>query len=544
MPWIPTIAKIIDFGTAWIDNMLIPDTTDPVLGEDDPGGTPIAIGVMGSASGLAFAYLSNNLQYLRDVFVFEDLALAASNVTELQAALDILDRIQYVQKGATVTLTIAAGSYSWPASGSESRSAIDLRRIAGRGTVEVNTNGAIISGACTINRPLVTISGCECTVNITQALILENTAAAGIQVVSITGSRYVNMTVLDVRNNSGDTVGTAVYCQRVDYLQLGLTIDTPAPTNSGVGTGLYATGGSNVYCALNKLTLKKLVQRLVFLSQSSQLFLNRFEDMIPAGADMVDLTARGVVNISASSRIVADALSGSGAGTRASPYVITVAWESGTLTALKVQNIIDALPRPLDLWVKIKYPAGTITEPLFIEDMDGDGGIMLEANTATVVIGVAQDTIYDCDDDAIVIDRVKVPVIVGSIRCDNNTGRGAIAVINSRNVEIWYGYLIAATGTGSAGFGNGLYAKGADTQVFLHQNKIGACNQDGIYAINGATVHAPINNEVDSGANRPQQNGNNAELAGVIKRSINSGQFITGAVAIDAKDTGGQVWSS
>jgi len=525
--------------------MVIPATTDPVLGEDDPGGTPIAIGSMGSASGLAFAYLSNNLQYLRDVMIFDDVTINVSNITELAAALDVLDRVIYVHKDKTFAINLAPGSYVWPAPGSEPRSALHAYGISGAGSVLFTVAGVTIEGECTSVRPLIEFMDCTCNLVVSGAVILNNDTNGSARAVTFDNVRQVTALDLTIRNKVlGNTLSSGVYCREADFVDLGLTINNTVGLDTGVGRAVYARQNSRIYFDSGNLTVGKLTNEVFHLEKSSQVLFENFDSCLPLGAD-TGLTHDDPASVDPSSRIAIQLGSSSGSGTSSSPYVITVAWESGTDTAKLVQYIFGLLPRPLDVWIKLKLPAGTMTDPIEIKDIEGRGGLLIEGNTVKSDFATDQDSIIDDDDGALIIKRVKVPVLVSSIRCDNDQGPAAIEINGSDNVQIYFCYLIAATGTGgSPVFGNGLFALGPDTNVYLYKNYFGACNQYGINAYNGAQIAAPYNTEVDSGSNRPQQEGNNADFASVIRRSVNSGQFVTGAGGIDRKDLGGQVWFS
>lgn len=544
--WNPNDSKVTNFGHAWLDLMGIPETADLVLGEDDPGGGTVNISAMGSASAQAFAYIENNLQFIRDVMIFDDVNINVASTAQLQAALDVLDRVVFVAKGKVFSITMTAGTYVWPVPGTESRSAIHIEKVHGGGTVlfTVASGTVTIEGEGTLSRPLLYIGECTCSTLVSGPVVLKNNAAAGVRGATFYKVRQAEVTGLDIRNDTGDTLTTGVYCREVEFLQLGLTINTVAPTHTGVGRAIYARVNCNIHIDAGDLTLGDLTNELIYLEKNSQIVFERFDGWLPDGADMSNLTARGVVTVDASSRLVAHDMSATGAGTRASPYQITIAWESGADTALLVQNLIDALPRPFDVWLLVKLPAGTMTDPVYIEDIDGRGGLILEANTPKTDFSNTQDTIIDDASNALVVNRCGLSVIIDSLKLDNETGEAGLKVANSRNVELWYSYVQAATGTGAIEFGNGVKAEGADTNLYIYKTYFGACNQAGVRSLEGAKVAAPVNKEYSSPTDRPQTYGNRAFTGGTILRGLNAGEFITGATGVDSEDAGGKIWSS
>lgn len=543
--WVTTVSKIINFGLSWLDTMSMAEENDKVYGENDPGGTPIAITAMNSASAQIYATMQNNLQYIRDIMVFDDVTINVSTVVELQAALDILDRVTFIQRDVTFQISMASGTYAWP--NSEARAAIEVWGISGEGRVQFDCANAYIIGEASTIRPLIWARKCECEVliNAITGPILENNKASGDAAARFEDCRYVVVNGLHVLNASGDTLNSAVYCSRVQNMQLDLTVDTPAPTYTGVDVGIHAERNSTVYIGAGNVTLEKLEQSLVKLERGSQLILERFSDLIPSGADMAPLTARLATSIDATSKLKAVTISGSGSGTVASPYVITAAWESATDTVRKVQNLIDSLPQPLDVRVKIKFPAGTLTGGLYLDHLKGKGALILEGNALLVTRGLTQTSIIDANLVTLRASYCDLPIIIHSLKLDCETGGGAVEVVNSREVSVEFCWLRAVTGVGTDNnFGNGVIAEGSASNVYVLETRVGDCNRMGLHAKNGAVITTTNNFEETAGTVRPTIYGQYATESGSVYRSTTATRFITGATAIQAESNGGKVFNS
>jgi hypothetical protein len=543
MTWIPSTTKIVDFAKQWLNNMLIPETTDLVLGEDDPGVTPIAIGSMGSASGQAFAYAENNLQYLHDIMVIDDVNINVSSVAQLQAALDVLDRVVFVHKDKTFSITIAAGTYAWPVPGTEPRSALHCFGVHGGGSVLFDCSaGVTIEGNGTTSRPLVEFMDCTCNLVIGGVCVLSNDLFGAARAVTFDNVRQVTALDFEVKNKaSGNTLESAIYCREADFVDLGLTVNALAGLSVGINRAIYARQNSRIYFDSGNLIAGKLTDELIYLEKNSQVLFENLDSCLPDGADTGFYTQ--MVEKDQSSRILVHDVSSSGSGTSSSPFVITVPWEDATSTPRKINDIVELLPNPLDVWVKIKCPAGTMTQPIYIRDLEGTGGLILEANTVQSSKVTTQDTIIDNNDNALVIERCKVPVLIHSIKCDNETGQAAVVVNSSRDVRLYYCWLRAATGIGSSYYGNGVYVQGVASKILGAYTFIGTCNQNGVFSDLGASARLVDTSNEDL-LNLPAQYGNFARNSGAIYRSNTGGKYIAGGVGIDSENEGGKVFNS
>ena len=538
--WIPTIAKILNFAEAWLNTMKVPELNDPVLGHNDPGGVPVAISAMGSASGQIFATIENNLQFLHDTMVVEDVTINVTSVAELQAALDILDRVTHVYKDKVFGVNIAAAVYAWPAIGLETRSPINISGIHGGGSVVFSVAGVTLQGDSSLARPLVNVYDCTCNVVISGALTLENTEAAAARAVSFSKVLQVTATDLIVKNStSSDKITSAVYCREAAYVQLGLTVNTLAGADTGIGRAIYARVNSNVHIDAGDLTIGILTNELIYLEKNSQINFERFDGFIPSGLNMASLSQ--VATIDGSSKIAAHEISGSGSGTSSSPYVITIAWESATATIVKIQNTIDMLPKPLDVFVDLKLPAGAVTDVLTIADLFGSGRLKIIGNTVLSAKGVTQDSIFDNGGSAVQIERCRLPILLHSLKMDSETGIAALNIDDSNNVRCLYCYNIAPTGIGAPSNGNGFYTKGAATNLWIQGCKVGTCNQNGIFADEGSNVRYIDSTAVGGGA-LPAQYGNYARNAAVIYRENSS--YLAGLLGGNSEGTGGKVFTS
>ena len=541
--WIATDSKIINFGDSWRDYMSIPETNDAVLGEDDPGGTPISIPAMASATAQTLAYIESNLQFIRNIFIFEDVTLTVTDIASWQVALNFLDKVTFVQKDVTLAIEVAAGLYAWPNTGSEARAPINIENIHGPGGIVYDVAGVTIEGDADSNRPLLNVYNSTCNIVISGAVILKNTAASGVKAASIYNVRQFTALDLDIRNDTSDTLLTAIYFREVDYAQLGLTINTNAPTDTGVGRAIFARVNSKILIADGDLTLGKLTNELFHLEKNSELILDMFDGTLPSGEYMTGLTARGVVSIDSTSKIGAYEYSSSGTGIKEDPYVITIPWESVTDTPLLIQNTLDTLPRNLNVWIKLKLPAGNMDDPVYIENFIGDGGITLEGGTTLSSRGITQTTGIDNNTETLIINNCLVFVKIDSLRLENTTGEGAIHIINSNQVEIEYCWLRAPTGGGTPDFGNGVFAIGIVTNVYVRETIAGSCNQMGVHAYKGATIYTR-NNHYQDVSNRPAQYGQFAEYCGLVFHSATASEYIPGAVGTSAEYKGGRVFSS
>jgi len=544
MTWIPSNLKIVNFGQAWLNNMLIPETTDPVLGEDDPGVVPIAIGSMGSASAQCFAYQANNLQHLHDIMVIDNVSITVTNVTELQAALNILDRVIYVHKDKTFGITLTAGTYAWPDSATEPRAALQCYGVHGAGSVVFTAGpGVTIEGDCETVRPLVEFIDCTCNLVISGALVLSNTKTGGTRAVTFDNVRQVTALDLEIRNKvSGDTLSSGVYCREADFIDLGLTITALVGLSTGVGRAVYARQNSQVYFDSGNLDIGKLDNEAFYLEKNSQILFEDFASCLPLGAN-TGFYHDDPVTIDQSSKIEFHDGSSSGSGTSSSPFLITVAWESATDTPKLIQYILHMLPRPLNVWVKLKLPAGTMTEPLEILDLDGRGGLMLEGNTVLISPGTTQDTIIDNDDNGIDIKRCQIPVLITSIAIDNDQGQACVLVSGCRDVRLFYMYWLAPTGTGgSQYYGNGLFVN-TQSRVLVGDTIAGTCNQNACYADYGSEIKT-YDCDIEGPLSRPAQFGNFARNGGIITRSDWAGEYFYGAGGTDSEDKGGKVFNS
>lgn len=539
--WIPSITKIVDFGIAWLNSMKIPETSDFVLGEDDPGGTPVAIGSMGSASGQVFATLENNLQYLHDVMVLDDVTINVTNVTELQAALDILDRVTHVHKDKTFAINLAAGTYVWPIPATETRSALHVYGVHGAGNVVFTATGTVtIEGNGTTARPLASVVDCTCNVVFSGTFVLSNDLNGGARGMTLDNVRQFTALSLEVKNKaSGNTLLSAVYCREVDFADLGLTVNALAGSTTGITRAIFARQNSQVYFDNGNLTVGILTSEIIYLEKNSFVLFEDLDSCLPTGANCASLSSSVVVD--SSSGIRANNISSSGSGTAASPFQITIAWESATDTLNLINRVIELLPKPLDVYVKLKLPANTMTDQLVISELYGGGRLHLEGNTALSAKGTTQDTIFDRGGTAVKIERCQLPILLHSLKCDSDTGTAGCAISECPHVRILFCYFVAATGAGSPLNGNGVYAEGVGTNVWSLSNKFGLCNQNGFHVTEGANLRDSDSDAV-GGANVPQQYGNYARISGSIYRDDTT--HVTGAVASDSEDTGGKVFGS
>ena len=262
--------------------------------------------------------------------------------------------------------------------------------------------------------------------------------------------------------------------------------------------------------------------------------MERFDGLMPSGVDLA--TVAQVSTVDATSRFSAEIISASGQGLEAFPYVITVAWESATDTPRLIRETLRALPQPLDVWVQLKLPAGTMTGLIDVSNLHGGGGVILEGNTKLAVRGIVQDTIVDATLSAVQIWFCDLPIHLHSIKADNAGGAGgAIYVKDSQNVKIEYGYVVA-------GAGDGVLASGNRTRVLVAQTLAGVCTGHGIHATGGAEVRT-INNYVNGGS-QPALYGQYAALSGSIYRDNAAVTAIVGATGTDLETSGGKVFVS
>ena len=535
--WKPTDSKIVNFGYAWDDDMKIIETSDAVLGTDDPGGTPIALTALDEGSAKAFGYVMNNLKYVANIMVFEDVTINVSTVAQLQAALDVLGRVTYVHKDKTFNINIATGTYAWPAIGSETRPPIFAKGIHGAGIVMFTMNGTpVFQSDASTARPICQFYDCTCNLIISGACTFSNTDAAATRAVDFSKVRQVTALDLQVRNaTSSDNITSAVYCREAEFVDLGLTVNVNVGIgNTNVGRAIYARVNSNIHVDTGNLTLGDLDTELFYLEKNSRLVFDRFDGVMPSGANMGNLSQ--AVTVDPTSRIMAHTMSSSGAGTSSSPYVITIAWESGTNTPRLINRLIEALPQPLDVFVKLKLPAGTMTAPITIVDKKGKGELELEGNTVLVAQGTTQDSIIDSATHAIEIRRNQLRIKLDSLKLDGDSGGGAL-VSGSRRVNIDFCYALAAT------VGSGFSCTGVDCQVQIKGCKVDVCAADGIYAAEGASVRC-IDSSVVGPSNDPVGYGNHAEDSACIYRSNTGGKYFTGSTATDNENEGGKVFNS
>jgi hypothetical protein len=533
--WIPSITKIVDFGLAWLNSMAIPELSDFVLGENDPGATPIAIGSMGSASGQVFAYIENNLQYLHDIMVIDDVTINVGTVSELQAALDILDRVIYVHKDKVFAINIAAGTYAWPVPGTEPRSALHVYGVHGAGSVTFGVTGVTIEGNSTTSRPLASVTDCTANVVFSGAVILSNDLNGGTRGAAFDNVRQITALDIEVKNKaSGDTLESAIYCREVDHAELGLTVNALAGPSTGINRAIFARQNSRVYFDTGDLTVGKLTSEIFQLEKNSFVYFENLDSCLPTGADSVFLTQSVVLD--GSSGVRASDISSSGLGTSVSPYVITVAWESATDTPVLINRIIELLPQPLNVYVKLKLPANTMTSYIAILDLHGQGELELEGNTTFAVQSTTQDTIFDVATRAIEIRRCQLRIKLDSLKLDGDATAG-VTVSGSRRVSVVFSYLMSATG------GSAFVASGVDCNLFIEGCKVDTCNLHGIDASDGANVRCLDSSPVGPG-NDPLQYGNYAIDSASIYRSNTGGKYITGSVASDFTNEGGQVFNS
>jgi hypothetical protein len=544
--WIPSKSTITNFGDAWSDTVAVPELLDSVLGQNVPG-APVALGGLASASANIFGAIANNLQYVRDTFITESVVYNVTSVAELSATLDIIEKIQYIQKGAVVQVSIAAGTYIW----TETRAPISGEGISGGGQLRY----AAIGGAVTIETQISANRygiyfhkmEAEATIsNLTHPLIISNNAASSSSVVRVSECRSVFIYGVEFENQSGKTVGNIFYVTGTRFLECSITADTAAPTDNGCERIIKAEDGSTVYfnCRYSELGIFKT--EYFDLSNNSTLIIDEFDDLCWGGSLLGSMAARAGITCDDSSTWRVTALSTSGDGSYTTPYVYTVGgMDTPAQIHRLIQFVIDMIPKDLNFWVKIKLPAVlTLAGNLVIEGFSGHGGLILEANTPLFTVSNSQDSGFlATTGDCVAINNCKSEIVFDSVKLDATVGN-AISGISCGHVRPQNCWLKAPTGSGTDDSkGNGVYVM-RDSKVHAFFCSVGACNRHGFQAIQGARITAQDCDEEGAPTNMPQQYGYFARSGGLITRGAAAGEYVAGLVGPDSEDKGGKVWNS
>jgi hypothetical protein len=538
--WKPDSTKITDFGKYWRVDQYIPELTDAVKGEATPA-VATTFGALNSASARIFAEIENNLAYMDRIMVFENMTITVGSVAQLVTMNDALDKISYIHKGATITINIAAGTYTWT---STATAPIQIHDIHGGGKIQINGGFTIQANNLPAAGDVVSIKNCAVKIehNTGTLTVAVNTAVAA-RAFKIEFCRIVALNDIEIKCLGTNTLTTGVYCYDSEFFSIA---DLKANTNNGGGvdTGidylLNATVNSHVL--LITATLGKIKNTLYSLSFDSTLLFFQLDNAIPTGANMATLSG-GPVNVGDSSQIKALAISGTGAGTKASPYLVTVANEGADNTSRYMTNFIAALPRPLDVHVRLNLPGTTITRTtatpvVEFKDLTGRGSVTLKGAGGS---GTGLTTILDTVSftAAVKIERCETGVILDLIAGGSNATTGNFVKADfSRDVLLSSCYADTGTGSAVVAYGNG-------TRLQIENSIVGAYTTNGLDASRGAVIIC-INSVAEGGGGAPWPGvyGNHAELGGSIFHNVASSTFVKGSGGTDHEVTGGKVFSS
>jgi len=416
--WNPD-GKITDFGVDYLA-MEIPDTTTSVLGEADPGGTPVAIGSMGETAAFV-ALLANNVQYVKKRMLTENITYVITNSTQIAALQTDLDEIGYIDKNVTLQINFTnnvLGGGNYP---------IKFEHISGGG--EIVVDGSYLAQNGLASDGVFQITNCSVNRIKIQNLDMENTASTD-PVISI----YESNSIINI-----------------DSLQI------DAYTG---GQGLSLIKSPNVF-----------VNGVVFAGAPVglyQIFMisSKLEIIPPTSGEMFTLASGAFIFAQRSSRITItelnDNMVGYGGGACNTPLVFddSVELVVGTIDDYSfadtgASNVIpDVLrymaffPKNLNDDVVLTLPPNNAmndsTLPLKIENFYGSGSIVIIGNTYNAAYHETQDSVIIANsNNGILIKDNKIRIGIESLKVDTTGGGNSCirAEDNSMPVNLRYNYF-------------------------------------------------------------------------------------------------------
>ena len=505
--WIATVDKILALGDEWRDNMVIVETADAVLGHNDPGGVPLAdVAALATSSARAFGEVIHNLEFIRQHMVFNDTTIIVSDATTYAAAQAYLENTMFVRDGKTLEISFTvAGDYL---------GALVIDGIHGGGTVLVSCVAGVVVKAA---GPCIDVQNNTAYINFDDTITAENTALPAAYIARVSYCTHVKFDDLQLLNSTdfATSSGDGLYIAN-SSVRLNFSVNNSSPTGV-LSQGLFVTERSNVYIPAGGCDFGRMPEYMD-IRQGSTVTVERYSEIFDTPTDVQDLTARGGIFLDESSRLRANNLSGSGTGTEADPFVITISGVTANDSIL-IQAIIDNLPRPLNQWLKIKLPAGTLMVPIFFEDLQGTGGVLIEANTVKVARGITQDTLINttaATNHPIAVRDCQLTIKVHSLSLYAENGN-ALNVEERGSIIAEFCRLRAPTGAGAFdNIGNAAYCKGYNSYIKVFDTMVGDCDEHGFHATDGGRVTAIYCNEegVTPGVDSPTHYGNYAYNGG------------------------------
>ena len=512
MAWDPT-SKITDFGNSY-ETMLIPETTDPVLGEDDPGGTPVAISAMASFSGQGFGKITNNIEFLKKRILTENLTIDIGNLTELAAAQVTIDEIGFIDQGVSLTIqfdsgaTLSSDSTDWP---------LTVDNIAGAGHI-VFTCSTSCTLTSTDGTAIIHCSDVTPGISTSNDIELINSSTSAAWLTWFEGCSSVSC-AFDYGNSGATGAKTAIYASYCSTFN---------PSLATFGTGYDVLLNVNDSYVRGSVALDAITTDTPFKITRSRVLLSSLDNShMPTGSTATSMTTMVEVDELSDYRVESYGIGGT----------VTFTDTGDEYVTSDVNRFLSFMPKRIDTDVTLILPTGEFddtNDAIVIDGFWSPGSaysITVRGYTITTNTHTNQATVLDptgAGVDALTITNCQLPLEINSITC-NSGDRDGMLIQNSSTVTVKYCYFIADD--------EGIAVE-AGSNVVIEESVFGAINDNGIMC-RRSIVYAH-ENEVEA-ATQPTDYGYNALEGGIIGYKFSLSDPLTGNEGTSNDDSGGVV---
>jgi len=506
---------ITDFATAY-RTIKVPETTDPVLGLDEPVGA-ILFSALPDYSGSQFANMANNSLYNELRFIDDNVTLTVGNETQLIAAKDWLSRRTVLIGGVGITVNITASfsSDEWP---------IVFSGIVGDGYIYINGNGYSLTN--TDNTRFFYFDRCMVEAQVYD-VDLTNTDALGATYIEAVDCFYVRFVAVTFKEPTAASYG----------IKLQNVFNSSISGCSFEDDFISFLEMINSFCSVNASSDFGSIPTTqpIKISYGSVLHFDKL-DVSLTGQSLTSPVYVGVVRDD-SSRVHCVAYGTSG--------VVTFTGSDPTAVSADIQRFLDFMPKELNTDVTLVLPAITINAyPLTVEGFYGTGTLKIKGATSYTSKNLSLTTIISTDDDdsAVEIKHCRCKVVLDNLklnRSDSGATVGSLAyILDSRNVLCNVLYAVSANYNS-----NGWLAQESQF-VMIHECYCGKTD-NGIVATDASYVVALDNVEENSGSSLwPAQYGNYATNGSIIRMTTGASNQINGASGSATSDNGGDTHAS
>lgn len=527
MSWNPD-GKISNFGESF-ETMLIPETSDPVLGEDDPGATPVAISAMAEFQGQAWGKITNNVQFLKRRILTEDLNLTISTPAEFLEAKEAIEIIEHIDEGVTLTLSFSSG---FSLSGSSTYFPMEINGITGGGAIALAGYSASPFTLHSIgNDSVLSFSQVEPTIMLQYGTFGTGSTSA-IDLVHVENCKNIFFISCEFNNVA---VGDVVALYIGGMCTAGLLSIT---FGEYYGTHVYGEYGAIINvngCYFDRPNTGGKNINISYFCNLHWAALNDTDFLMGSTASEVDL-----FYVDATCNYTASSYGLGGSGT------VTFSDTGSTYLLRDVQRFINCMPKKIDANVTLELPDDVTAFDNSNGDIvldgfycpTGDKYISIVPQTTVVGPSTAQNVTIEVDGankNGIEITNCKVHIIIDSLALSSDDSHG-IYIGNSGSVTVQNCYLLTDDTTGD----DGIHFT-QDSTGFVDSCVFGDCGNNGIEANYRSHVHGDTCERVDA-SNQPVSYGVLAQSGSVI--SYNStGWTLTGGSGAAYAATGGETRS-